>query len=520
MALIGLWNLDRLPIAWNDEVQNLDPAMVWHNTGTFCSPLWPNPGAEIKFLSYPPLIEAWHCLWLFFGKSVWIVRLPFLLAHLTTAWLLYRGLSRLLKHQDNFTFWAFLLTALFLFDKATGEIARSLRVETPILLLLATLLNLLPHYFQEQTPKRALIIGFILGGLVLAHLYTWPLVITTLVLCGLNAQKSHQTNFIMVLACLLPIGLFWMVLSPEIQDLKTQMFMQAHDHSSHSLTQNIYDFFIGRFIPYSLEQPYTPVLHILYFLLSFQLLFHYKRSFSHTATALTKAWIPLLFLSVSLPMMLFIDPQHRYYPIQHFLGLLVVADAVVCLGIHRKIEKWLLPIRKKSNTRYNHSSRARRGLTTAATLLLAFVVAFPYTIRHSAAALQRAQRNPNTAIQFLNQNLNHLPAGEILGEPIANYWLAQSPHPKNWRYGFEFYPQHFPFNPKLPRFFLSRTSPNQLPFLKIIDHLQIPPSNIQEKTNWLQGGHTYNGLYLYQIPSEDAWRALTNPEVLKVTSGH
>ena len=53
--VVGLFNLDRLPIAWNDEIQNLDPAMVWHHTGQFCSPLWPNPGAEKTFLSYPPL---------------------------------------------------------------------------------------------------------------------------------------------------------------------------------------------------------------------------------------------------------------------------------------------------------------------------------------------------------------------------------------------------------------------------------------------------------------------------------
>lgn len=75
--ITGLFNLDRLPIAWNDEIQNLDPALVWHHTGKYCSPLWPNPGAESEFLSYPPLLEAWHCLWLYFGQSAWIVRLPF-----------------------------------------------------------------------------------------------------------------------------------------------------------------------------------------------------------------------------------------------------------------------------------------------------------------------------------------------------------------------------------------------------------------------------------------------------------
>ena len=115
MAVLGLINLDRLPIAWNDEIQNLDPALVWHHTQKFCSPLWPNPGAETHFLSYPPLIEAWHCLWLNFGKSPWIVRFPFLVFHLTTALILYRFIHRIFN-KTHATSMALLLIALFLFS--------------------------------------------------------------------------------------------------------------------------------------------------------------------------------------------------------------------------------------------------------------------------------------------------------------------------------------------------------------------------------------------------------------------
>jgi hypothetical protein len=114
MAVLGLINLDRLPIAWNDEIQNLDPALVWHHTQKFCSPLWPNPGAENHFLSYPPLIEAWHCLWLNIGKSPWIVRFPFLVFHLTTALILYRFIHRIFNNTHA-TPMALLLIALFLF---------------------------------------------------------------------------------------------------------------------------------------------------------------------------------------------------------------------------------------------------------------------------------------------------------------------------------------------------------------------------------------------------------------------
>ncbi|MFM6952429.1 MAG: hypothetical protein ACKOXR_04705 [Bacteroidota bacterium] len=515
MAVLGLLNLDRLPIAWNDEVQNLDPALVWHNTGIFCSPLWPNPGAETKFLSYPPLIEAWHCLWLFFGKSIWITRLPFLVAHLLTAFLLYRCLLSLLKNQEKSIFWAFILTALFLFDKSTGEIARSLRVETPILLLLACLMPLLSQFFKEPSPLNAGLIGAILSGLALAHLYTWPLVATVLFLCFLASPKKKRLHTTLPLLILfaLPCFLFWITVQPDLHQLKTQLFMQAADHSSHSLTNNLYAFFLGRFYPYSLEQPYTPFLHLLYFVGAIQLLYFYRNSFQTTQTALVKAWIPLLYLSLSLPMMLAIAPQHRYYPVQHFLGILTLADAIVCLGFPwktRKISSWL---REQTWTQ-------NQTIRRTATLCFVFVLIFPYAIRHSAALFQRKQRNPDTAIEFLNKNLNNVPAGDILGEPIANYWLAQSPNPKNWRFGFEFYPQHFAFNPSIPRYFLSRVTPNQLPFLTPLDSLKIPPSPWQQKLKMDRGGHTYHGLFLYRIPNQKAWNALIRPEVLKATSGH
>jgi hypothetical protein len=167
-------------------------------------------------------------------------------------------------------------------------------------------------------------------------------------------------------------------------------------------------------------------------------------------------------------------------------------------------------------------ANSQKSIITTKILGILFVTSLllPYSIRHSAAWLQREQRDPHTAIEFLNKNLNHLPAGEILGEPIANYWLAQSPHPKHWRYGFEFYPQHFAFNHEIPRYFLTRISPNQLTFLTPVDQLRIPVKSIWENLPLEKLGHTYNGLYLYQINSEKAWKQLTSPEMLRVTSGH
>ena len=555
--IAGLVNLDRLPIAWNDEIQNLDPALVWHHTGKYCSPLWPNPGAESKFLSYPPLLEAWHCLWLYFGQSVWIVRLPFLIFHLLTALLLHRFVVHLLSAPASTSYLfiiasnrkqpepysikiieqlALLITALFLFDKSTGEIARSLRVETPIMLLLALFISTAPKLIHQCKFYVPPFLGLCLGSLAIAHLYTWPLVFIAAALIVnhfIHYQKqssfTHGSTFL--LGLIAPITIFWLVVKPEWHDLTTQLFMQAEDHSGSSVGSNLYGFFIGRFIPYYIEQPYTLLLHLLYWFAALRLLILFydprpnlwstffktpkKHFFNPFDTTLL---IPILYLSFAIPTAIFLTPQHRYYPVQHLLGLLVIA---VYLQNFKPQLPWnplyhwrniLKSNQSASPTENNDSHR----FTPWISLIFIISLLTPWTIRHSVAILQHNQRNPNAAIEFLNKNLNSIPAGDILGEPIADYWLAQSPNPKNWTYGFEFYPQHFPFNPKKPRYFLSRTTPNQLPFLTVQDSLIIKPQfNFTEKL-----GHTYHGLFLYKVQSEDAWKILTSPAILKITSGH
>ncbi len=546
--IAGLVNLDRLPIAWNDEIQNLDPALVWHHTGNYCSPLWPNPGAEFKFLSYPPLLEAWHCLWLYFGQSMWIVRLPFLIFHLLTALILYRLVCQLLsapssarKQPEPYSHkiiehLALLITALFLFDKSTGEIARSLRVETPIMLLLALFISTAPKLIHQCKFHIPPFLGLCLGSLAIAHLYTWPLVLiaTVLILNHLihyQKQSSLLHGFTFLLGLIAPITIFWLVVKPELHDLTTQLFMQAEDHSGTSLGSNLYGFFIGRFVPYYIEQPYTFLLHQLYWIAALRLLILFydprpslwstffktpkKHFFNPFDTTLL---IPILYLSFAIPTAIFLTPQHRYYPVQHLLGLLVIA---VYLQNFKQQLPWnplnhfkhiLKSTQSAIPTENNHSNR----FTPWISLIFIISLLTPWTIRHSVAILQCNQRNPNTAIEFLNKNLNSLPAGEILGEPIANYWLAQSPNPQKWTYGFEFYPQHFPFNPKKPRYFLSRTTPNQLTFLNVQDSLIIKPQfNFTQKL-----GHTYHGLYLYKVQNEDAWKILSSPAILKITSGH
>jgi hypothetical protein len=204
--------------------------------------------------------------------------------------------------------------------------------------------------------------------------------------------------------------------------------------------------------------------------------------------------------------------------VQHLLGLLVIAVYLQNFKpqIHwNPLSHWRYLVKPQA-FEVTADNKPSNRITPWISLICMISMLTPWTIRNSVAFLQHNQRNPNTAIEFLNKNLNSLTAGEIIGEPIANYWLSQSPHPKNWKYGFEFYPQHFPFNSQKPRYFLSRTTPKQLPFLIVQDSLIIKP-----KFNFTQKlGHTYDGLYLYKVQNEIAWKILTSPAILTITSGH
>lgn len=155
---------------------------------------------------------------------------------------------------------ALLITALFLFDKSTGEIARSLRVETPIMLLLAIFLSTAPKLLHQCKLYIPLLLGSCLGSLAIAHLYTWPLVfIATALIFNHFIHYQKQSSGLLAFAFLLglatPFTLFWFAVKPEWHDLTTQLFMQAEDHSGSSLGSNLYGFLLVDSCPIASNSP-------------------------------------------------------------------------------------------------------------------------------------------------------------------------------------------------------------------------------------------------------------------------
>ncbi len=139
-AILSLVNLESLPVAWTDEVLNLDPAIQQLQNGTYTSKLWPNPNSDVIFASYLPAIQWFQSAYLrIVPIEIFWVRLPFALL---TWGSIILGYFIIRKNSQLNDFWASIWVGIAFLDKSVFELSRSMRVEpyhnfrnTPFVLL-------------------------------------------------------------------------------------------------------------------------------------------------------------------------------------------------------------------------------------------------------------------------------------------------------------------------------------------------------------------------------------------------
>jgi hypothetical protein len=457
-AVFGLINLDTLPVAWTDEVLNLDPAVQYTITGEYRSALWPNPNSDIIFAGYLPLIQWVHHITLsVLPLEIFWIRLPFFLLSLLSIWLFQKILKT--KIGDNAIILTILTIIVFL-DKTVFEMNRSMRVEP--LLIFFTLL-----YLYLKGRKQAVFLRFlILGILSMGHLYIWPLVLA-FVLNEVRLLKITRTA-IGVAIFLIPSILFLHQLHWDITPIKEQLFHQVAQHrisetdlKSSPLMNSIW----YRFYPHYKEQPLMPLVYLFVIL---SLLYVLIKNIS------CKKWDSKTLYSIGFTGMLmlifvFMTPQYRYLPLLLILGVL-----------------WA-PL----NLKYR--------LTTVVLVLLCGNLTLSFIGRHAAALAQRESRNPVPVFNFLHKHIkgkNPL----ILGESIG-YYYAYRGIPRNEKrmtYGIEFYPQHQDWSQHDKVYLLTKDiRTNEKP-------IAIYESNneIIELPQWAKKfakGGTYDGFYIYRL---------------------
>jgi len=467
-ASLGLINLQYLPVAWNDEVQNLDPAIQYLKTGTFKSIIWPNPGADKLFASYPPLIQYFHALWLsIFPADVFFVRLPFLVLTLFTFILLYSTLNRS-KNLKN-TWLPLIILIVFALDKSTFELSRSVRVEPLILFLLSLFL-----YIQ---PKRWPIIKLtIIGISATAHFYIWPILIVWFIYEWLQLTSIHQKILLPIISAL-PWLLYFYSIDFQFDTWTSQISMQTADHQitstdlPHSAVANSLFY---RFWPHYREQPLNILLFWSIIILTL--------SFSFKKRILTQPRYQnlLALLLFTILLFAFASPQYRYLPPFLLLALITLPN-LPWLNINTPKIKYFL-------------------------IFIALNGFFSFGGRHFASQIQKPQRDPVPVYDFLSKHIpkpNNSNKHLIIGDAIGAYFTyhlhrnSRASHFSNLHYAFDYYPIDWePFNKV---FILTHDS---LPPYGAHFIAQYNAANKLSLPKWalfFAKGQTYSGMNLYQL---------------------
>ena len=313
-AILSLVNLESLPVAWTDEVLNLDPAIQQFQSGTYTSKLWPNPNSDVIFASYLPAIQWFQSAYLrIVPIEIFWVRLPFALL---TWGSIILGYFIIRKNSQLNDFWATIWVGIAFLDKSVFELSRSMRVE-PIIIFGILLL----FYWS---PKRKLwwIKSLLIGYLGMAHVYIWPFLFIWFLKDWISLtpiKKALSAAF-----TLMAPFLFLKSLNFNLNTLFEQMGFHAQHHT---LTQTdlphnpILNSLWYRFYPYYFEQALNPV--ILYGMILMIFGFFIKQKMWRKPND----WIYGSWIFGILIIFTVLTPQYRYLPIFWISGILLLIQS-------------------------------------------------------------------------------------------------------------------------------------------------------------------------------------------------
>lgn len=461
-AGLGYLNLDTLPVAWTDEVLNLDPAVQFVENGAYTSKLWPNKGANIHFASYLPGIQWFQTVYLYFLPiEIFWVRLPFFLINLGSIILIYRYL---IKNTALNPFWITLISAVIFLDKSVFELMRSMRVEPVIIFGVSILLNL--------SKKRSLYFlkALIIGYLSMCHVYVWPFLAFWFIYDWIRLNTAKKVLYILI--CLLPLFLFWSTTGYNASNILTQMGFHAQQHTvvQSDLPHNpLLNSLWYRFYPYYLEQALNPFIFLGLFLIILMLSLKHK-AWKNLNYGIHLAWITGMIFLFGI-----MSPQYRYLPVFWIVGIVLVVTSKRINLTHRIF---------------------RYGI-----VFIVLNASFSFLGRHTAAILQSRARDAEAVHDFLRKELKTQEPDTkllLLGESIGFYHAHRGRNAHNYDYGVDFYPQHFNWNNYDYIYLLSHEERPQDMLIATYQSNKeaLPIPKFMEK--FAKGG-TYDGMKVYQL---------------------
>ncbi len=473
-ALVVLINLNKIPVAWVDEIMIIDPAWNWMNEGKFIGKVWPHEGSEIIFLAYLPLSSFIHIIELsIFPHELFYTRILWFIFLIITCIYLFKYIDK--RYQSLPAGILFLLT-LFIFDEGISNAMRSGRVEMPILALLASL------FYLALTRKHPIIQSILIALLLISHPGIYPIALIFII--ELLTRKSTPINRAIYLLVILSLPIFYLSLSNfNIESLYNQLILHGQEHDGHDQTNNwLYQHFIQRFLPTYQFQFYILILNLIVHVSCVYTLIVKKNYRLHL--------VEISFLATSIFWFFSLAPFYRYSSILlllMFMHLPELYKRVLSLAGFLRI-----------------SFRAAKIWQLVFMFSFIGLVSTPFIVRNTAAIKQYEVRDEYRVYDWLDSQIKIQNNQKILiiDEPIAFFYSMNRPHV---HYTLPYAIHKFSFSDFDKVYYLTHRK-NPIP-QKLIGIYLENKANTFNLFN-TQKIITYQGMHLYEIQSEEEMQSL------------
>lgn len=469
---IMLLNLNKVPIAWLDEVMNIEPAWQFLQGNGFIGKMWPHAGTENEFLAYLPLTSFIHLIDGFiFPQELFYTRILWLLAlGITCIYVFKYIVARYLTTESVIYF----ILCLFVLDEGINNSMRNGRVEMPAIAIMSAL------FFLSIRNKRPSVQTLLISLLFISHPGLFPIAI----LFSLNilTKKASLLKRVQYIITILFFPFVYLYIAHfDFQNIYQQLVLHGREHDQTAVQGNpFYLHFIERFWPIYKYQPYMIVLNIIMHISCV-----YAIIFRWNPRNQLLEWSYLL---TSLFWFFALAPFYRYTSVLSFLMFLHLPSlAQRIFSVFGFLKFSLKNINK---------------IQLSAVFLVLVIISIPFMARHYNAYQQRTERNEYKVYNWLDNTLQNSTSKKnlIIDEAVGFYYCMNHT-------GYDF---------TLP-YSLHKINMNDYEHIYYLSFREEPKLSKKIATYTLKNSKsifsdrkvvTYNGLKLYEVTSLDALNEL------------
>ncbi len=467
---IMLLNLNKVPIAWIDEIMNIEPAWQFLQGNGFIGKMWPHEGAEKIFLAYLPLSSFIHLIDLsIFPPELFFTRLLWLLFLGTSCIFIFKYIvARYLTLEPLIYF----ILCIYVLDEGINNSLRNGRIEMPAIAILSAL------FYLSIRNKRPSIQAVLISLLLIAHPGLYPIAfIFSLNLLTKKASLLKRLQYIVFIG-FFPF-VYLMMANFDFQLIYHQLVLHGQEHDQTAVQGNrFYLHFVERFLPIYKYQPYMLVINIIMHLSCL-----YSIIFRWNPRHQLLEWS---YLFTSLFWFFTLAPFYRYTSVLSFLMFLHLPSLA-----HRVFSVFGF---------LKFSLKTANKIQVSLLFLLLSYIAVPFVLRHYYTFKQWPERNEYKVYNWLDQQMQHHTKKKnlIIDEAIGFYYSMH--HPNDYEFTLPYALHKYDIRNYERVYYLSfRESPTLSNLIGTYE-----PSSTQDVPSIGKKIITYKGLKLYEVHTQEA----------------